>query len=460
MHLPRFKTAGSSNESGGWNISFGNDKGAGAVGASDSNSDLSTVPKRAEGQAERKGSSFGAFATICCVIIGSGSLQLPLTLKQSGWIGLLLVIISGIIGTYTGMLVIKSLYLMSGNKVRNFNQIGQAAFGLPGRLIIYIFHAIYVIGIVGDYIILSGTSFHTIAMADGHDIGKTTWMVICALIMWLATISLKQMSEAAILSLLGFATSIITILIAIIQSFMYPYKGDGNVPFEHHKATHQSAIGSGVPLALTSISFSFCAVVVMPGVEASMKNPDMWSRVLGSAMTVVTGTYVFIATVGYWAFGDQVVSPVLDNLPHNAATKAAQILIAMHVIFAAPVMTASLSLELELALGVTKEKLGRVKEFIGRFVFRTIFFGIMTAIAIVIPYFGDIISLVGAFSTSILLFIVPVACYLKLLGWSRVTWYQLIVGVCIMGLGIYVCVLGAKGAIETLQEHIREDKNN
>ncbi|ORX65638.1 hypothetical protein DL89DRAFT_296075 [Linderina pennispora] len=419
MHLPRFKTAGSSNGNGGWNLSFSDDKGAGAVGASDSNSDLSTVPKRAEGQAERKGSTFGAFATICCVIIGSGSLQLPLTLKQSGWIGLLLVIMSGIIGTYTGMLVIKSLYMMSGNK---------AAFGLPGRLIIYFFHAIYVIGIVGDYIILSGTSFHTIAMADGHDIGKTTWMVICALVMWLATISLKQI--------------IVTILIAIIQSFMYPYKGDGNVPFEHHKATHQSAIGSGVPLALTSISFSFCAVVVMPGVEASMKNPNMWSRVLGSAMTVVTGTYVFIATVGYWAFGDQVVSPVLDNLPHNAATKAAQILIAMHVIFAAPVMTASLSLELELALGVTKEKLGRVKEFIGRFIFRTIFFGIMTAIAIVIPYFGDIISLVGAFSTSILLFIVPVACYLKLLGWSRVTWYQLI------------------GAIETLQEHIREDKNN
>ncbi|KAJ1929733.1 hypothetical protein FBU59_007022, partial [Linderina macrospora] len=114
---------------------------------------------------------------------------------------------------------------------------------------------------------------------------------------------------------------------------------------------------------------------------------------------------------------------------------------------------------LELALGVTKEKLGRVKEFIFRTAFRTVFFGIMTAIAIVIPYFGDIISLVGAFSTSILLFIVPVACYLKLLGWKHVRWYQLIIGVCIMGLGIYVCVLGAKGAIETLQEHIREDKD-
>ncbi|KAJ1950107.1 hypothetical protein FBU59_000836, partial [Linderina macrospora] len=97
-------------------MSFGGDKSSGPVDARDSNSDLSTAPKRTEGQAERKGSSFGAFATICCVIIGSGSLQLPLTLKQSGWIGLLLVIISGIIGTYTGMLVIRSLYLMSGNK--------------------------------------------------------------------------------------------------------------------------------------------------------------------------------------------------------------------------------------------------------------------------------------------------------------------------------------------------------
>ncbi|KAI8319415.1 hypothetical protein GQ54DRAFT_299356 [Martensiomyces pterosporus] len=456
MVLPRFRGS-SRNENWDSGSNSGKEVAVG-VDSQDTSSDLDTSNGKIAGQPERKGSTLGAFLNIVCVIIGTGSLQLPLTFQQSGWIGIILVIISGVIGTLTGSLVIKSLYLMSGNRVRNFNQIGHAAFGIVGRLAIYFFHTIYVVGIVGDYIILAGQSFNQIAKDGGHDIGENAWKVICAAIMWLACISLKQMSEAAVLSFLGFSTSMVTLLIAIIQSFMHPYRSDGSVPIEHHAARHDAAVGSGVPIALASISFSFCAVVVMPSVESSMKNPKMWNRVLGSAMTVVTCTYLFIAIVGYWAFGDQVMSPVLENLPQNAATKAAKILISLHVIFASPVMATSLALELELAMNITKERLGKVKEFVFRALFRTLFFAAMTGVAIGIPYFGDIIALVGSFSTSILLFIVPTVCYVKLRGWRNIKWYFWIISVAVVGLGFYVCVLGAKGAIESLQQHIRENK--
>ncbi|KAJ2846387.1 hypothetical protein IWW36_004376 [Coemansia brasiliensis] len=410
-----------------------------------------------EVQSKRTGSSFGAYLNLICVVVGTGSLSLPKTFQQSGWIGILLVIACGIIGAFTGMLIVRCLNLMSQERERSFNQIGQAAFGIPGRLVVYVLHMVYVVGIVGDYIILSGQSFDRVARDHGHDIGEIPWKIICAAAMWLACISLKQMSEAAVLSVFGFSTSLAAVTIGVVQAIIAPYDSNTTGTNAHHQATHEAANGSGVAIALATISFSFCAVVVMPAVEASMRRPKRWGAVVGSAMGTVTSIYLIVGTVGYWAFGDQTKSPFFDNLPQNAATSAARILISLHVIFAAPIIAASFALEIELALGITRERLGWWKELALRVLIRTVFFGAMTGIALAIPYFGDVMSLVGAFSTSLLLCVIPAGCYVKLRGWRQISWAMRIACTAVAAVGIYACVLGAKSAIEDLQTDIAND---
>ncbi|KAJ2327934.1 hypothetical protein GGI00_004331 [Coemansia sp. RSA 2681] len=346
--------------------------------------------------------------------------------------------------------------MMDTTRIRNFNQIGAAAFGTPGRVIIYILYFVNVAGIVGDYIILAGQSFHQIATNDGHGaLSEDSWKLVCAAIMWLGCISLKQMSEAAVLSLVGFVTSMGAILIGIVQAFMYPYRGDGTEPVSHHRATHETARGSGVALALATISFAFCAVSVMPSVESSMRRPDKWNSVLGLSMGIVGITYLLVATIGYWAFGDQALAPFLDNLPQNRATKAAKILISLHVIFASPVMATSFALEIETALNLTRERLGsRVREFVARVVLRSVFFVAMAGVALGIPFFGDVMALVGAFSMSLLLCVVPVVCYVKLRGWRNISWQLLLTCALVVSLGVYICIMGSKGAIEDLRKDI------
>ncbi|KAJ2819191.1 hypothetical protein FBU31_005619 [Coemansia sp. 'formosensis'] len=343
--------------------------------------------------------------------------------------------------------------MMDASRVRNFNQIGQAAFGTPGRVIIYILYFINVTGIVGDYIILAGQSFHEIANGRGG-LTESSWKLICAAIMWLGCISLKQMSEAAVLSLVGIVTSMGAILIGIVQAFMYPYRDDGLQPVAHHRATHEAARGSGVALALATISFAFCAVSVMPSVESSMRRPDKWNSVLGFSMAIVGSTYIFVATVGYWAFGDQALAPFLDNLPPNAATTAAKILISLHVIFASPVIATSFALEIEVALNITKERLSRVQEFAARLLLRSLFFVAMAGVALGIPFFGDVMALVGAFSMSLLLCVVLVAFYVKLRGWRNISWQLLLACMLVLCLGVYICILGSKGAIEDMRRDI------
>ncbi|KAJ1844742.1 hypothetical protein LPJ70_002819, partial [Coemansia sp. RSA 2708] len=301
-------------------------------------------------------------------------------------------------------------------------------------------------------------SFQQIVSAHGHDIGEVAWKCICASIMWLACLSVKRMSETMVLSVLGFGTSLTAVAIGAAQSLITPYNEDTAGANSHHRATHDAAIGGGVAIALATISFSFCAVVVMPAVEASMRKPKRWNMVVGSAMGTVTVVYLIVGIIVYYAFGDQTKSPFFDNLPQNDAVAAARILIALHVLFAAPIIGASFALEVELALGITVERLGKLKELGSRVALRTVLFGAIMGVALGIPYFGDVMSLVGAFSTSLLLCVVPVVCYLRIRGWRQLGWPMRILCIAVAAIGIYACVLGAKGAIEDLQTDIANDK--
>ncbi|KAJ1999601.1 hypothetical protein GGI04_000159 [Coemansia thaxteri] len=399
---------------------------------------------------QRTGSSGGAMLNLVCVVIGTGALNLAHTLQQSGWLGLLLVGVSGAVSVFTGVLVIRSLDQAGG--ARRLGQLGQAAFGLAGRIAVHVLHCVVVVGSVGDYIILAGQSFDRLARAGGHGSSETAWKIGCAAAMWAGCIGLRHMSDAVALALLGSATSLSAVLIGAMQALRHPYRGSGPAP--HAPAYHRLWNGAGAAVALATISFAYCAVAVMPAVEASMRRPGHWTTVLGLAMGIVTAVYLLVAAAGYWAFGDQTAAPFLDNLPPGAATSAARILISLHVILAAPIMATSFALEIEAALGLTQERWGKWRELALRVALRSLFFVAMTAIALAVPFFGDVMALVGAFSTSLLLCVVPVVCYIRICGWRTLSWPMLIACLAVFALGIYTCVLGAKGAIEDLRKDI------
>ncbi|KAJ1911315.1 hypothetical protein H4219_005978, partial [Mycoemilia scoparia] len=127
----------------------------------------------------------------------------------------------------------------------------------------------------------------------------------------------------------------------------------------------------GLPMAIGSITFAYCGVAIYPHVEASMRHPQNWSRVLLLSMITITTFYAIISISGYWAFGNQALSPILDNLPDNSLRTAANILITLHVILAAPIMMTSLALEIETAFGISRQYRSRTFEFVARFIIRT-----------------------------------------------------------------------------------------
>lgn len=66
------------------------------------------------------------------ILCGIGILTIPYAIKEGGWLSLLLLLMFSIICCYTGILLMRCLQSHPG--LNTYPDIGQAAFGIAGRL--------------------------------------------------------------------------------------------------------------------------------------------------------------------------------------------------------------------------------------------------------------------------------------------------------------------------------------
>ncbi|KAJ1726722.1 hypothetical protein LPJ61_005002 [Coemansia biformis] len=390
-----------------------------------------------------------SFSNVVCIIIGTGCLQIPYAFAKTGWIGVLIVVLSAFIGGYTGILTIRCLYYQGpmGHRLHSFPQIGRAAFGPWGQYATQFFNYLYTLGTTCLYIILSGQFIYQLVSTLGVMVSQKVWMVVVAIIMWIPVAILKEMSEAAVMAVFGLLASVVVILIATVMSIIQPYV------VMHPAApapTHDVAIGIGIPVALSSIVFSFAGSVVYPHVEASMRKPKQWPTVVFTAMTFCAVCYLLIGVAGYWAYGDLVVSPVLDSIPTGAPATVAKIMITAHVIIAAPIMFLSFFLEVENQWKITPERLGKKREFTVRLIYRSAVVAVVCGVSLAIPYFADFLSLISSIACVTMFAIIPVVCYLKLYGHRIAPWYEKIWMVFVLAIGAVASIWGSIDAIKNL----------
>ncbi|KAJ1720324.1 hypothetical protein LPJ53_005034 [Coemansia erecta] len=393
-----------------------------------------------------------SFSNVVCIIIGTGCLQIPYAFAKTGWIGIIIVVLSAFIGGYTGVLTIRCLYYRSGERLHSFPQIGYAAFGRWGQYATQFFNYLYSLGTTCLYIILSGQFIYQLVSTLGVTVTQKVWMIIVTIIIWIPVAILKEMSEAAIMAIFGLLASVIVIIIASVMAITNPYTE--MFPAEAAPA-HDIAIGIGVPVALSSIVFSYSGSVVYPHVEASMKKPKQWPNVVYTAMGFCAVCYLLIGVAGYWAYGDAVVSPVLDSIPTGAPATISKIMITIHVMIAAPIMLLSFYLEVEKMWDITPERLGKKREFTVRLVYRSVVVGIVCAISLAIPYFSDFLGLISSIACVTMYAILPIVCYLKLYGHRIARWYEKIWMAFVLIVG---CVASIWGSVDSIKNLIRDTK--
>lgn len=68
------------------------------------------------------------------MLCGIGILATPYAVKEGGWLSLFLLFLYGIITCYTGILLKRCLESSPG--LETYPDIGQAAFGMAGRVLV------------------------------------------------------------------------------------------------------------------------------------------------------------------------------------------------------------------------------------------------------------------------------------------------------------------------------------
>ncbi|KAG9326942.1 hypothetical protein KVV02_001892 [Mortierella alpina] len=396
-----------------------------------------------------QGSNFLAYANVVCVVAGTGTLGLPYALRMGGWIGVGVLLLSLIMSIYTAILLMKCLYYNGKYRLSSYQEIGRHAFGKPGLIAVWFFHSSIVLGAPIMYLILSGTQLKGLVHADA--ISTKAWIWISAAVVAVPFVTMKTLKEVAVMSVFGALATVVLVAVAVRGSVM-----DLTNP-EYANVGHDNIILANLPTTVASISICFGGNVVYMHVEEAMRYPRSWNRVVAAALATCSILYLATAIPGYITYGDLAKSPILDNLPKDAFTKVGTIVIIIHVILAAPILLTSFALEFERLTDITVARRGKVMEFAWRTVSRLVVVGVCGGIACTVPYFGDFLSLLGALGNCTLIFVLPILCYFKLIGWRQMKWYELTWCAIIVIIGVISAVIGSIDAIKALKKSFDSD---
>ncbi|KAG5527533.1 hypothetical protein RHGRI_028440 [Rhododendron griersonianum] len=374
---------------------------------------------------------------------GVGILSVPYALSSGGWLSLLLLFVIAAVTFYTGLLIKRCMDV--DPHVRSYPDIGELAFGNKGRIVVSVFMNMELYLVATGFLILEGDNLQNLLPGVGVEIagvpigGKQMFVVIVALVI-LPTVWLSNMNIISFISASGVLASVI-----ILGSIVWAGAHDG-IGFEQ-KGTLLN--WKGIPTAVSLYAFCYCAHPVFPTLYTSMENKKQFSKVLLLCFLFCTVTYASMAVAGFLMFGSNVQSQITLNLP----TKTFSSKVAIYTTLVNPVAKYAL-----MVTPIVNAIENRFRAYYSKkpisFLIRSTLVISTVVVALSIPFFGDLMSLVGAFLSVTASIILPCLCYLKISGTYRRLGFEPIVIEFIVLLGIAIVIVGTYTSVLEILGHL------
>ncbi|KAK2386701.1 amino acid transporter AVT1I [Trifolium repens] len=375
---------------------------------------------------------------------GVGIVSIPYALASGGWLSIILLFTIAIACCYTGTLVKKCMDM--DLNIRTFPDIGQYAFGSKGRLMVSIIMNSELYLAVTGFLILEGDNLNKLIPnmeinIGGLTIGGTTMFTMITTIVILPTVLFEDMSLLSYVSASGAIASSIFIL-----SLFWNGAVDGTG--FHGKGRVFNL--SGIPSAVSLYAFCYSAHPILPTLYNSMRNKSHYSGVLFISFLACTFGYAAAAILGYSMFGQEVESQVTLNL-HTGKLSSR---IAIYTTLVNPIAKYALMLTPVINAIKMKVSCNYSNKRVTHMIISTSLLVSSLIIAVTIPLFGYLMSLVGALLSVSASILVPSICYLKISGAYKRFGSEMIVNYLIIVMGVAIAVFGTYRALVDIIQNL------
>ncbi|CAA3009135.1 vacuolar amino acid transporter 1-like [Olea europaea subsp. europaea] len=329
--------------------------------------------------------------------------------------------------------------------IRSYPDIGYRAFGFKGRAFVSIAMNMELYLVAIGFLILEGDNLDNIFPNMDFEIaglfigGRQSFVIIVGLII-LPTVWLNNMSILSYISASGVLASFI-----LLASMLCAGVFDG-IGF-HEKGTLLNL--KGIPTAVSLYAFCYCAHPVFPTLYTSMRNQKKFSKVLLICFLVCTISYASMAVLAYLMFGSKVQSQVTLNLPTNKISSK----VAIYTTLVNPIAKYAL-----MVTPIVRAVENHFRSFhntrLVSILWRSTLVISSIIVAIAIPFFGYLMSLVGAFLSITASVILPCLCYLKISGIHQRFGFEMMFIIGIVVIGVAIMIVGTYTSLKEIIGHL------
>ncbi|XP_052041632.1 probable sodium-coupled neutral amino acid transporter 6 isoform X1 [Apodemus sylvaticus] len=407
-----------------------------AVAAEEWSPLLSNEPRR---QAS-PGASFGlSVFNVMNAIMGSGILGLAYVMANTGILGFSFLLLSvALLASYSVHLL---LALCVHTAVTSYEDLGLFAFGLPGKVVVAGTIIIQNIGAMSSYLLIIKTELPAAIsefLPSDHSgswylDGQVLLIVICVGIVFPLSL-LPKIGFLGYTSSLSFFFMVFFALVVVIKKWAIPCPvtlNCINAVFQISNATDDCKpklfhFSKESVYAIPTMAFSFlCHTSILP-IYCELQSPSKkrMQNVTNTAIALSFLVYFVSALFGYLTFYDKVESELLQGyskyLPHDVIVMAVKLCILFAVLLTVPLIHFPARKALMMIL-FSNYPFSWIRHSLTTVALNII----IIVLAIYVPDIRNVFGVVGASTSTCLIFVFPGLFYLKLSREDFLSWKKL-----------------------------------
>ena len=290
---------------------------------------------------------------IICAIVGIGILALPSAMKYLGWIAGPIMIVVFFMCALLSARLLSNMYLIDGKEYSRYHHVVRALLGQKSAIALSFFQMSIVSLVMVAYTITGAQALQSVAniacsyegKSDDEIADSSSCLGSSAGGVWKATLifaaaslllsQIRNLEEAAIISLVGTVSSFVYSLISIILSFANLNGAKGTIDGVTGISTANKVFG--IFNALGAVSSSFSVSLVLLEIQSTLREPPnpikQMKRAIDISLSVTFLFYMLVSVSGYASQGNAVADLILDSFTSPRwALLIAYIAILIHMI--------------------------------------------------------------------------------------------------------------------------------